>query len=338
MEPIAIDWAFTIISGTTPVWRTDELEARMQRVRNEGRAYRRLRARRATCVRPAASQGWGMILVGSGDGRDMAASAQRLDDLVDRSGANAPALLSGVDLDTCVKVIERPGAGRDRTAQTLQADRHVQRQCEHCPMTPRHQENASGRRPTQAVRIVHLNAATFRALAQGDLVAANTASPVPLSPYFAGPDWRGVWQMRSSQVGKDPASAAWVTGVIWDERRQLAVGRAGYHGPPDEAGMVEIGYAVDPAYRRRGYARAALEALLQRAIEEPQIHTVRVTISPDNLASRKLALQYGFVEVGQQWDDEDGLEIIYEIPAGRLQPSLIPGSWPRVGSCRPSSR
>ncbi len=79
--------------------------------------------------------------------------------------------------------------------------------------------------------------------------------------------------------------------------------------------MVEIGYAVDPAYRRRGYARAALEALPQRAAREPQVRTVRVTISPDNVASYQLASQYGFAEVGQQWDDEDGLEIIYEVDA-----------------------
>lgn len=119
--------------------------------------------------------------------------------------------------------------------------------------------------------------------------------------------------MRSRQVEDDPASAAWVTGVMWDEQRHLAVGRAGYHGPPDPVGMVEIGYAVDPAFRRRGYARAALEALLRRAADEPQVRTVRVSISPDNLASYELASQYGFVEVGQQWDNEDGLEIIYEL-------------------------
>ncbi|MET8088202.1 GNAT family N-acetyltransferase [Micromonospora sp. NPDC005237] len=184
-------------------------------------------------------------------------------------------------------------------------------------MIHRHQEDPSGRRPTPEVRIVHLNGPAFKALALGDLAEANTASPVPLSAYFAGPDWRGVWQMRSRQVEEDATSAAWVTGVIWDEQRHLAVGRAGYHGPPDAAGMVEIGYAVDPAHRRRGYARAALEALLQRATDEPQVHTVRVTISPDNLASYELASQYGFIEVGQQWDDEDGLEIVYELAASR---------------------
>ncbi len=166
---------------------------------------------------------------------------------------------------------------------------------------------------------MQLPPAAFRALADGDLAAANAVSPVPLSEYFVSPEWRGTWRMRSEQVEKDPASAAWVTGVIWDEHHQVSVGRAGYHGPPDEHGMVEIGYAVDPAYRRRGYARAALEALLHRAAHEPRVTTVRVTISPDNTASYALAAQYGFAEVGEQQDEEDGLEIIYEVAASRFE-------------------
>jgi RimJ/RimL family protein N-acetyltransferase len=167
------------------------------------------------------------------------------------------------------------------------------------------------------VRIVQLTAPALRALAHGDLAAATTASPVPLSAYLAGAECRSVWQRRSEQVERDPASAAWVTGVIWAEQYHLAAGRAGYHGPPDQSGMVEIGYAVDPAHRRHGYARAALEALLARAAREPAVATVRVTISPDNNPSYRLAAQYGFSEVGEQWDDEDGLEIIYEVAAGR---------------------
>jgi RimJ/RimL family protein N-acetyltransferase len=173
-------------------------------------------------------------------------------------------------------------------------------------------------RPRPRVRIVHLPAPVFHALARGDLAAANTASPVPLSAYFGDPALAGVWKIRSAQVERDPASAAWVTGVIWDEDQQVAVGSAGYHGPPDPSGMVEIGYGVDPALRRRGYARAALEALLERAAREPQVRTVRVSIRPDNAPSYALASQYGFAEVGEQWDEEDGLEIIYEVPANRF--------------------
>lgn len=70
-------------------------------------------------------------------------------------------------------------------------------------------------------------------------------------------------------------------------------------------------------HRRRGYARAALEALLRRAADEPRVRSVRVTISPDNLASYQLASQYGFVEIGRHWDDEYELGIVYEVAAGQ---------------------
>jgi len=45
------------------------------------------------------------------------------------------------------------------------------------------------------------------------------------------------------------------------------------------------------------------------------VHTVRASIRPDNVASRALVAQYGFVEVGEQWDDEDGLETVFEVSA-----------------------
>ena len=169
---------------------------------------------------------------------------------------------------------------------------------------------------TPPVQILQLDAATLRALADGDLDAADRTAPVPLTPYLAGPECSAVWEIRAVQILEDPASAAWITGIVRDPDRRLTVGRAGYHGPPDDAGMVEVGYSIDPRYRRQGYARAALRALVDRAAQEPGVRTVRATVSPDNLISRNLVLSEGFVEVGEQIDDEDGLEIVYEVPVG----------------------
>lgn len=174
------------------------------------------------------------------------------------------------------------------------------------------------------VRIIQLSPDTLRALADGDLDAANAIAQVPLSAAFVSPTFRSIWAMRAEQVVTDPSSAAWVTGVVWDEDAERAVGRAGFHGPPDSDGMVEIGYEVDPELRRRGYARAALEALLARADADPRVRVVRVTIGPHNTVSRDLALPYGFVEVGEQWDDEDGLEIVYERAAINPAPAERP--------------
>jgi SAM-dependent methyltransferase len=78
--------------------------------------------------------------------------------------------------------------------------------------------------------------------------------------------------------------------------------------------MVEVAYSVDPAHRRQGYATAMLRAALAWAAEDPAVKTVRASISPDNAASLATAAKLGFVRTGEQWDDEDGLELVFERP------------------------
>ena len=164
------------------------------------------------------------------------------------------------------------------------------------------------------VRIIHLSADTLTALAAGDFEAASATAPVPLTPWLVSDEAIGTWRYRATQVAHTPADLDWVTGVIWDEDREVVVGKAGFHGSPTADGMVEVGYAVDPGERRRGYARAVLLAMLDRARAEPSVSTFRATVSPDNHASLGLIGQLPFVEVGEQWDEEDGLETIYELP------------------------
>ncbi len=169
--------------------------------------------------------------------------------------------------------------------------------------------------PRPAVDLLQLPQAAINALAAGDLDTANRHSPVRLTRHFSS-DRQPLWKMRSFQLASAPDDAGWITGAIVDRASGQAVGCAGFHGPPDTAGMVELGYSVDPDFRRRGYARAALELLLARATSEPAVRRVRATISPENEASINLVLQYGFEENGSQWDDDDGLEIIFEVAAG----------------------
>lgn len=164
------------------------------------------------------------------------------------------------------------------------------------------------------VRIVHLPPEALAALAAGDLEAATAAAGRPLSAWLVSDEAIGTWRYRTRQVERTPADLPWVTGVIWDEDRGVVVGKAGFHGAPDGDGMVEVGYAVDPAERRRGYARAALLAMVDRARTDPSVTTLRATVSPDNSASLGLIAELPFVEVGEQWDEEDGLETIYELP------------------------
>ncbi|WP_346265877.1 GNAT family protein [Streptomyces sp. CB09001] len=138
---------------------------------------------------------------------------------------------------------------------------------------------------------------------------------VPLTEYFVTDGARWLWRFRLDQMAADPDHSRWMVrqAVVGD--KDLVVGHAGFHGPPDEVGMVEIGYSVAPDFRRQGYARSILTELLRRAAAEPAVTTVRAAVSPDNVASLATISGFGFVEVGEQWDEEDGLELVFEAPA-----------------------
>jgi RimJ/RimL family protein N-acetyltransferase len=167
------------------------------------------------------------------------------------------------------------------------------------------------------VRFVELPSAAMTALLDGDLTRASAEAGVELTEYFVTGRARRLWRLRLGQLAADPASARWIVRAAVAEPGGAVVGHAGFHGPPDEAGIVEIGYSVSPEFRRQGYARAMLAELLRRAAAEPTVRTVRATISPGNAASLATISGFGFAEVGEQWDDEDGLELIFEIPANR---------------------
>jgi [ribosomal protein S5]-alanine N-acetyltransferase len=165
------------------------------------------------------------------------------------------------------------------------------------------------------VRFVELSTAAMTALLDDDLAQASAEAGVALTEYFVTGRAKWVWRYRVNQLTSDPGSAGWLTNAVVAEPESAVVGYAGFHGPPDEAGMVEIGYSVAPGYRRRRYARAILTELVHRAVAEARVRTARVTISPDNAASLATISGFGFVEVGEQWDEEDGLELIFEVPA-----------------------
>jgi RimJ/RimL family protein N-acetyltransferase len=133
-----------------------------------------------------------------------------------------------------------------------------------------------------------------------------------LSAFLVEEAW--LWRIRLPQIRKDPSAALWVARAAVAEPEGVVVGHGGFHGPPDERGVVEVGYSVDPLYRRRGYAKAILRALLARADEDPAVTGVRASIQPTNVASRATIAGFGFKKIGEQWDPEDGLEDVFLRP------------------------
>ncbi|HEX5200808.1 MAG TPA: GNAT family protein [Actinoplanes sp.] len=162
------------------------------------------------------------------------------------------------------------------------------------------------------IRFVKLSPAVLTALVEGDLAAASAGAGVALTPYLRDERW--LWEIRLADIARDPASADWIARAAVADG--VVVGHGGFHGPPDADGIVEVAYSVDPEHRRKGYAKAMLRALLERADADPAVTAVRASIRPDNAGSRATIAGFGFKKVGEQWDPEDGLEDVYLRPAG----------------------
>jgi ribosomal-protein-alanine N-acetyltransferase len=193
------------------------------------------------------------------------------------------------------------------------------------PSGPRHADKWGALEPGFAVpgpagpgvRLVEMTEPVLAALAEGDTKTAGALVGTELGEHFASEEVRWLSQYRLGQLRAVPGRAGWLAYVVVDVGGGLAVGHAGFHGPPDERRMVEIGYSVVPELRRRGYARATLIELLRRADDSPEVATVRASIRPDNTASLATIAGFGFEWVGEQWDEIDGLEHIHERPSPR---------------------
>lgn len=76
------------------------------------------------------------------------------------------------------------------------------------------------------------------------------------------------------------------------------IGGIGFKGAPDEEGTVEIGYGIQEAYRKKGYASEAVGGLLSWAAGQKGVRCVTAQTEPGNLVSQMVLLNNGFVRDG----------------------------------------
>ena len=125
-------------------------------------------------------------------------------------------------------------------------------------------------------------------------------------------------ELSADWLAKFHASTAtdpWVHGFSLVHRDSgLKVGNAGFKGPPNVDGMVEIAYGVVPDFQGLGYATEAATALADYAFGTGQVRRVRAHTLPGNNASQRVLTKCGFDHVGEVIDPEDGLVCCWEKP------------------------
>ena len=117
-----------------------------------------------------------------------------------------------------------------------------------------------------------------------------------------------------------PHPTQWQFREIFLSSSNEKVGEINFHRSPagDEftpEGTVEVGVEIAEMYQRNGFASEALMAMWLWATEHEEIKVLRYTVSASNHPSMRIIQKFGFTHVGQQIDDEDGPEEIFEMSA-----------------------
>jgi RimJ/RimL family protein N-acetyltransferase len=125
-----------------------------------------------------------------------------------------------------------------------------------------------------------------------------------LHDFFVSDEVSPAWlEGLRTMTGADP----WVFGFgIVHREHALVIGSAGFKGPPDDEGTVEIAYGIAPAFQGRGYATEAAQALLAYALDSGRVRLVRAHTAPTSNASTRVLTKCGFGFVGEVMDPEDG--------------------------------
>ncbi|MHB1944741.1 MAG: GNAT family N-acetyltransferase [Metallibacterium sp.] len=141
--------------------------------------------------------------------------------------------------------------------------------------------------------LAHLDAEIESHAALGQLLRVTVPASWPPGEYD-----RAAVEFFRKQLLAHPDAIGWFG---WYAIRQstpsesaVLIGAAGYLGPPDSMGCVEVGYSIVPEFRAAGFATELLHALAAHALRTPDVVRVIARAKPANPASIKVLEHCGF--------------------------------------------
>jgi ribosomal-protein-alanine N-acetyltransferase len=156
---------------------------------------------------------------------------------------------------------------------------------------------------TSRLTLIPCELAHLEAFSQGrDSLARLVGAEVRESfPVF--PESINYWETR---LREDTSLSGWLNWFFMERDGRVLVGDGGFKGPPDAAGIVEIGYAIIPEFRRKGYATEAARGLTTWAFGHPEVTAVAAETLTDGFDSIDVLTRVGMRQVGTSHDPDEG--------------------------------
>lgn len=124
-------------------------------------------------------------------------------------------------------------------------------------------------------------------------------------------DFPGVAGIEAIQFSRDYMEAntnalGWFSYFLVHTEDNVLVDQCGFKGKADESGMVEIGYAIIPAYQSRGLATEAAQGLIDYAFAHAHIERVDAHTLAEPNASTRVLEKIRMKNLGIVNDPDDG--------------------------------
>ncbi len=108
------------------------------------------------------------------------------------------------------------------------------------------------------------------------------------------------------RLESDASQIGWGTYFFVRPEEGALVGSGGFKDPPDDFGVVEIGYEIAPKYRNRGFATGAARSMIGHAFSHEEVESVTAHTLAQANASNAVLRKAGMSFAGEVGDPSHG--------------------------------
>jgi len=159
---------------------------------------------------------------------------------------------------------------------------------------------------TARLRLVACELEHFEAILEDERRLASLLRVTPAEGWLGFPAAQEAMRPSYEYLKRHPSVAGWWTYLFIHKGDCKLIGLGGFKGAPGEGGVVEIGYALAPAYRGAGLASEAARAMIGYAFSHAEVWSVVAHTLPEKSPSTRVLESVGLEHVGTVHDPEDG--------------------------------
>jgi ribosomal-protein-alanine N-acetyltransferase len=154
---------------------------------------------------------------------------------------------------------------------------------------------------TERLELVPISLPFVEAVMATDRARAESLCEARIPEAWPGPDLIArAFNPSLEAIRADPACRLWGdTLLITRAEPRRVIGSVIFHGRPAD-GIAEVGYGVDDAEQRQGYASEATRACVEWALAQDGIRAVTAVTFPWHIASLRVIERAGLVRAGSR--------------------------------------